>query len=106
MTCVPGNLRASSEARAKTHLESSPAILGREELVLIIGVFKHEGIRKINALGEDREILVDVIGRARIQLVTGSDLRDGLSGAVQWRRRKVLQEAVAPVDRRSGLKRA
>src|SRR3979490_1453254 len=94
------------EARAETHLESSPAILGRDELVLIIGISHQKGIRNVNAFGENREIPVDVIGRARIQLVTGSDLRNGLSGAVQRRRREVLQEVIAPVDRRSSLKRA
>src|SRR5260370_28204050 len=95
-----------SEARAKAHLESSPAILGRDELVLIIGISHQKGIRKVNAFGEDREILVDVIGRTRIQLVTGSDLRNGLSGAVQRRWRELLQEVIAPVDRRSSLERA
>src|ERR1700676_1201038 len=38
-TCVPGNPCFSSKTRAKTHLEPSPAILGRHELVLIVGVF-------------------------------------------------------------------
>src|ERR1700737_5401943 len=95
-----------SEARAKTHLEPSSAILGRDELVLIIGISHQGGIRQVNAFGEDREIPVDVIGRARIQLVTGSDLRNGLSGAVQRRRREGAQGVIAPVARRSSLKRA
>src|ERR1700716_2430740 len=107
LTCVPGsNPCSSSEARAKTHLVPGPAILGRDELVLIIGVFQHKGIRKVNAFGEDCEILVDVIGRARIQLVTGSDLRNGLSGAVERRRRELLKEVMAPIARLWSLKRA
>src|SRR5260370_8924072 len=92
-----------SEARAKTHLEPSPAILGRDELVLIIGISHQKGIRQVNAFGEDREIPVDVIGRACIQLVTGSDLRNRLSAAVHRRRREQLQEVIAPVYRRSSL---
>src|SRR6202051_1056277 len=90
---------SSSKARAKTYLEPGSAILGGEELVLIVRVFQHRRIRKVNAFAIDSEILVDVVRRARVQLVAGSDLRNGLSGAVDRRRRKVLQELIAPVDR-------
>src|SRR5260221_6890622 len=48
MACVPGNPCGSSKACSKTHHEPSPAILGREEMILITGVFDQEGISHVN----------------------------------------------------------